>query len=334
MKRMFLFLALLALLTAQTQAKIWTVDNNPGNTAQDFTSASAAISSGSVAAGDTLHVQGSAISHGTINLTKRLVITGPGYFLGENPNSQANLASATFGFFSVNAGGAGSVLEGLYITGTLTISTNNVVVRRCRIFPGGNSTAINVSGSISNNTIAQCYIFTNNGSTQSMIVSGNATSTLFLNNYIENTNAGIRVIDLDANSANTQITGNVIRGVLSLNNAVVTNNILREGIPLTLTNVTSNNNVCNGTQLAGVQNVDMTTVFVGTGSSDGKWQLKAGSPAIGAGVGGTDCGMFGGVSPYVLAGVPPIPAIYFFLSPNAGSATAGLPVQMKVKSRN
>ena len=53
----------------------------------------------------------------------------------------------------------------------------------------------------------------------------------------------------------------------------------------------------------------MATVFVdysGTlgKSDDAKWKLKAGSPAIGAGVSGVDCGVFGGVTPYVLSGVP------------------------------
>jgi hypothetical protein len=31
------------------------------------------------------------------------------------------------------------------------------------------------------------------------------------------------------------------------------------------------------------------------------------SPGLGAGFGGTDCGIFGGAEPYVLSGIPPIP---------------------------
>jgi hypothetical protein len=34
-----------------------------------------------------------------------------------------------------------------------------------------------------------------------------------------------------------------------------------------------------------------------------QWKLKAGSSAIGAGEGGIDCGMYGGITPYRISGV-------------------------------
>ncbi len=86
----------------------------------------------------------------------------------------------------------------------------------------------------------------------------------------------------------------------------------------------------------------MTTVFVGTGtgiSSDGQWKLKSGSPAIGAGYGSTtgspiDAGIFGGQSSYVLAGLPPVPTIYFFENQPIGSNADPIDVTIKVKSVN
>jgi len=73
-------------------------------------------------------------------------------------------------------------------------------------------------------------------------------------------------------------------------------------------------------------------LFLGTGSTDGKWQLKAGSPAIGAGVGGIDCGAFGGLGPYILSGLPTGPVIYQ-LNVSSHSVTGNkLPVTIKVKS--
>ncbi len=83
-------------------------------------------------------------------------------------------------------------------------------------------------------------------------------------------------------------------------------------------------------------NVDMTTVFVGEegNSTDGQYQLKQGSPAIGAGYDGEDCGAFGGATPYILSGLPAIPAIYFFISPAVGSSATGLSVQIKAKAHN
>ena len=89
-----------------------------------------------------------------------------------------------------------------------------------------------------------------------------------------------------------------------------------------------------GTSNGNQSNVDMSTVFVGPegNSTDGQWQLKPGSPAIGAGTDGNDIGMFGGPSPYVLSGIPGIPHIYFFSSPANGSGSSGLQVHIKAKS--
>ena len=88
-----------------------------------------------------------------------------------------------------------------------------------------------------------------------------------------------------------------------------------------------------------VGNVNMADVFVGFSnpagySTDGAWELKPEGPAIGAGEGGIDCGLFGGPLPYVLSGLPAIPRIYEAIVPTAGSTFTGLPVIIKAKSQN
>ena len=82
-----------------------------------------------------------------------------------------------------------------------------------------------------------------------------------------------------------------------------------------------------------------TAVFVGYStqgsfSNDGLWVLKAGSVAIGAGVGGTDCGIFGGAKPYKLSGIPEIPAFYKLTAPS--NTTSGNPytITFSVRSNN
>jgi hypothetical protein len=103
------------------------------------------------------------------------------------------------------------------------------------------------------------------------------------------------------------------------------------------------NNIASSTQFGSANgnqaSVGMGNVFAGgaNASPDGWWQLKAGSPALGAGYGSTpekpvDCGLFGGISPYVLAGLPPIPAIYFFENQPVGSNADPVDVSIKVKS--
>lgn len=74
--------------------------------------------------------------------------------------------------------------------------------------------------------------------------------------------------------------------------------------------------------------------FIGSGSTDGKWQLSASSIFKGVGFGGADCGIFGGAEPYVLSGIPPIPTIYSLTAPAVGEKNTGLPIQIKVKSNN
>jgi hypothetical protein len=98
------------------------------------------------------------------------------------------------------------------------------------------------------------------------------------------------------------------------------------------------NNVCNLDQLTAdngnILNKDMTTVFLLTGSTDGKYQLKSTSPAKGADAEGGDCGMFGGSDPYVLSGVPSeLPTIYYFYNSGSGTTVSGLPIHLKAKTR-
>ncbi len=78
----------------------------------------------------------------------------------------------------------------------------------------------------------------------------------------------------------------------------------------------------------------MTTVFITGGSTDGKYQLKEGSPAKGGGLNGVDCGVFGGSTPYVLSGIPPGPSIYEASAPASAPKGAGLSVTLKIKSHN
>ena len=120
-------------------------------------------------------------------------------------------------------------------------------------------------------------------------------------------------------------------------NSTVHNNIFyTNGITTSINNELKNNLFdIAGTDVDGNQyGVDMSAVFEGTGSTDGQWQLKAGSVAIGAALDGGECGVFGGSNPYRLSGMPAGPYIYDATIPTSGSATSGLPVQIKIRSNN
>jgi hypothetical protein len=161
---------------------------------------------------------------------------------------------------------------------------------------------------------------------------------LITNNYFSNSSN-------IASNAIAIIQNNIFGGSLSVFNSSVTNNIMLGG-SFEFNNNLVSNNIGNaeqfGTANGNKSNVDMSTVFVGTGeniSTDGQWKLKQGSPAIGAGFGSTpqkpvDCGIFGGTTPYVLSGLPPVPVIYFFENQPIGSSTDAIDVTIKVKSVN
>lgn len=334
MKRTFLFLLLLCFLTVgfaeQAAATIRVVDNRPN--AAGFSTFQAAHDAS--AAGDTIYVLGSPITHGgTTALTKRLVVIGNGYFLPDNPQTQANLNPTTFSNFTFNTGSSGSTVVGctfvtLYYGLGGGDNLSNITVRRCRIQSGISY----FTGNHTNLIVEQCY-FDGGGPVVFQMSSG-CFGMVFRNNYIGGD------FTIPAASAAT-VSNNICIGrgnTTQLNNTTFQNNILVGVSALGGTASTILNNIATNTVLPagnGNQNsVAIATVVLNAGSPDAQWQLAAGSPAIGAGTGGENIGMFGGTSPYVLSGIPALPTIYEFISPTAGNGATGLPVQLKVKSRN
>jgi len=108
-----LSLSLSVLLILTASASKWRV-NNSGIQA-GFNSVQQAVSSSQVLPGDTLYVEGSPFSYGNVDLTKRLVIIGPGYFLGQNPETQACLSTAIFENIAFNAESDGSFMTGMTV---------------------------------------------------------------------------------------------------------------------------------------------------------------------------------------------------------------------------
>ena len=335
--------ALCVLLPKETSAKIWIVDRN-GNPLADFTTLQAAHDASAVVDGDTLYVSGSANGYGDIILTKRLVVFGPGYFLDENldPETSPLVAQANRVWF--NPGSEGSVFAGFHVVGSgsftiaVQINASNITFMRNLVQPANGGISILAPGFV----VKQNYIQRTNNSQYPLVSFGNVASNGILsNNYIGNNNILEAIRRTSGTSGLVEIEHNVIDGEVIAHNSRFRNNILFSG-PFVSSGSVVVNNIGDGSQFAGYppenqnqSNVDMSTVFMSPdGTTDGQWQLKPGSPAIGAGTSGTDVGMFGGATPYVLSGLPPIPKIYFFDAPTAGSQNQGLPVQIKVKSVN
>jgi len=317
-------------ISSKSYAAIWHVDNS-GNDA-DFTSIKTAYESDSVHSDDTLYVNGTTISYGDLILIKKLHIIGPGYFLNENQDTQAKITSAKINSITYNPGSEGSSITGIEVINMINVYSNNITIRRNKI--GG----IYVNSSILNLIIVQNFIPCNTHHGIHFTSNGIANNVLISNNIIVSSNSLYAIVM--TNQVQTIIKNNTISGSIEIHNSVFHNNIHcndSESQRL-ISNCELKNNLADheqfGSLLGNQSKVDMSTVFIGTGSQDGKWQLSENSPAKNAGLDGVDCGAFDGSDFYILSGIPMIPSIYYVDAPAVASELSGLPVHIKVKARN
>ena len=306
-------------------AAIIRVNNNPGIDA-DFTTLQTAHDAAD--SGDTLHVEGSPFSYGGLTLNRQLHIIGPGYFLTQNPNTQANTQTAKTSSIDFRDGSAGSSLQGVEIfnfCGTITVRVPNVLIRR-NVFPTNcTPNTLNIVAGASNTLITQNFNvgINNSAAVGGLIITHNRLVAMSLN--------------VLANEALIQ--HNVIAGNVTATDCLFLNNIMTTGTLSGSGNSFEHNlghaaqfGTANGNQ----SNVDMSTVFVGAAgnSTDGQFQLATNSPAAGAGFGGADAGMFGGDTPYKLSGLPPVPAVYFFQAQAVGSNNSPISVTLSVQAQD
>lgn len=321
-------------IVINANAKIWRVNNNVG-VDRDFVNLANANNSGSVMAGDTIMIEGSATKYPNVDITKKLVIIGPGYFLADNPETQANLATAHLGNVDFEIGSDSSIMMGIYCD-DIDIFTNNITIKRCRVSTPGFEDAVIVYSGLNNIFIMQSYLYSN----YSAIYIQNSCSNIFIqNNFIQsqyNNSSTYGAIEMYNGSSTANVSHNILDGSLKIYNSNVSNNIMYDG-DLSFSNVTFERNISDNAAFPdsnNLQNVARDSVFVLTGSNDARFKLKEDppSPAIGYGSNGEDCGIFGGVDPYVLSGMPNVPSIYYFNAPSTGSKNDGLPVTIRVRS--
>lgn len=337
-----LAILLLSLCWLGANATIWRVSNISGADTY-FTSINHAMDS--IAFGvyavqpyDTLYIEPSATTYPQSTITRPVIIIGNGYFLDENFETQANPTNSSISHINFNAGSSGSAVMGCVIVNSVSVNVSNIKIERNYILTDVSYNSINIGSNISDILIISNYIYNSYYSSGRNCIHGNGSGVnnlLIAGNYIHRTRSGDDSILLGS-GISALIENNVIWGHVGIHNSIFNNNILRSG------NFSANNSVFHhnigneeqfGLENGNQSNVNMSNVFLEEGSTDGQWQLKPGSPAIGAGTAGQDCGMFDGTYPYVLSGMPPIPAIYEYLQ-IYNSATQEIEVNFSVKSHN
>lgn len=271
-----------------------------------------------------------------------------------------------------DAGSDGSIIMGfnggtLYVKdNNITIKRNrDVDVYITSINPAGSITNLQVlqnyrvsirqyynnASSCTNMNISNNFIYTFNtppGNTYS----GNISNNVWAVDATQSTN------DLNGGNSTLSYTGGIELGAgayllqnnifLSYTNAVAANNynyftfsnggnsIFNYNLALQSSSGTTMNwGAGTGNTITAISNAaNIFTAFplIGTTSADARFQLKAGSPALTAGAGGTAIGMFTGSYPYKLSTIPTIPTIYSLSSPQ-GNNPPGNTIQINVSTR-
>lgn len=296
------------------------------------------------AAGDTILLFPGYYS---ASYSKKLITIGYGYYndtlaLGTGANAGLQNIKGTLSFnVYLYASAANSVFEGTdggSITAYYGEAVNNITIRRCRGY-------INFNNMVCNNWVITQSQIDNLGF---MWAGGTPTNLTVSNCFI----SGLALSNGSGITQTGQFTNNTIYEATNLGfgngSFVLKNNIflLYHGADA---NCVAQNNIYNTGYSAGpagngnvnIDNASMNTiVFEGynvvgtTYSIDGRYALKPGSPAIGAGAGGIDCGMYGGTNPYKLSGMPRIPAFYKLTAPSNITSTNPYTITFSVRSNN
>lgn len=332
----------------KSSANVWRVNNNPtyNQGSNVFAQLTTAIGDPNVNPDDTLYVEASGTSYGTILLNKRLTIIGTGYFLSDNSGSQQNQTSATIGQLTFQAGSSGSTVMGLRISDVSyssihfdNIALNSITITRCYIDYVLDFN--NAAGVVYNNfVITKNYI--GSGISHVSYAPGTFTGLIFTNNFV-----GTGGITFPGANFHGVVAQNISTGNLDIQSNIQFYNNIVIGTTIAQANNGPSNiysNVFSATQpawLSGGNNsfgVPSSTIFPTSGSPDKRYDpnpIGICAPCYQGSPGGTvELGMFGGNDPYILSGIPNIPTIYLLQAPANVPAGGTLPTTISTRSNN
>lgn len=334
-----LFTLFLIICTQSIDAAVYRV-NNTGADA-DYTDLQAAHDAAS--SGDTLYLEASPTSYGSLTISKKIHIFGTGYFLGQNLNLQANVATSKVYDILFAAGCDESTIQGLVVTHAIQTSGgdpafSDVIISRNYIEGG---IYFSTAGLVEDIFIMHNFIRGSFNTFYSVRTLGTSNKNLIVLNNIFDYGSVYSYIAFHTQTSGVFTNNIFANSSITVVNSDFQNNILVQPSVSNLAANTFSYNICTGTQFpAGnnnQQNVNNASIFVGyptqgSYTSDNRYELLPGSPAEGAGNGGVDCGVFGGTQPYVLSGIPPIPTIYKFESPSV--VTGNFNITVSTRSNN
>jgi hypothetical protein len=300
-KQFSIFIAFMLLGVFTAKATIHTVSNDPDKPARWNNLQTACDSA---MAGDTIYITGSLNNYGAVSFAKTLHLIGSG--IKPVNNNQYGLStlitSITLDTVNNASGASGSIIEGITITGGISIGQSaNVIIRRNRISVHNQYSGV-ITGGKKNTQLINC-ILTIYG--PGVWVSG--TNYKIMNNIMECQITG-------ANST-TLISNNIFLGLTNSFNSCSYTNVFNNifyfsGVTSGITYSTFSNNIGYGITIPFVQgnnngtgNLSSDPIFVykssgNTYSDIDKYRLNSNSPGKNAGTDGADMGIYGGQHPW------------------------------------
>ncbi|MEP7317834.1 MAG: hypothetical protein ABI921_03810 [Panacibacter sp.] len=273
----------------------------------------------------------------TATFSKKIVLIGYGYLTNQNPNLQVitgtNSANITLANGSDNCIFTG--IDGLSATVNTNATVAGITISRCYV------TIILNNKTYNNWQVTQSIISSFNGYSYTGLITNWLISNCIINQFNMTTNSSQSCLftnnicngSTNFGNANVVCQNNIFLYARSNSAAATYQNNIQDnynfGTPLP--NVNGNQNL--STQAA-INNLFVGYPTQGTYSDDGLWVLKAGSAAIGTGVGGVDCGIFGGSTAYRLSGIPAIPSFYKLTAPSVTTSTNPYTITFSVRSNN
>ena len=334
-KKILTLVAVCAAITAN--ATILRVSNVNGSTAP-YSTIQAAHDAAS--AGDTIMVDGSSTVYEQTEISKKLVLIGPGFWINENGFVQESAPSATVSFV-VHKDAAGTVIEGFrlyyYINYALSIRADNCVVRRCYLQNGSNvgiqfsrddDNDPNPSGAvIHQNFFDNCGISIYRLVYETQMTNLQITNNIFIHN--EGTGWDITYISNSYIAYNTMIGGSSYVGFAFVNASTIEHNIIRfiqvnEKYAGFRNDIIHYGNIHDVDDNEWNENVELINTNVEYSTDKDICDLELIKEYS------IDHGAFAGDSPYVLSGIPAAPVIEDMIVPTTVEAGSKMSVTIKV----
>lgn len=323
-------------------AKSWRINHDVTKGA-DFTSIKAAMDTTAVVDGDTLYLDPGCILQGDQTITKAITLVGTGWQFADKPYIPARLSNALYIT-------AKATIVGVYVQGYIYPRCSGVVIDRCYctcVVQNDNaytSQNVEIRSSYVAGRIIGC------GETNMKTSGWKVYNTCINYNNWEHLIRDFTNITVENCLIRNTYGSSSYYIFFRVDNSLIRNNIIfrhdacKNCILYESDNNSFYNNVLSAdeTFTAGTNNICLNTgdigqVVVNDGGAGGAWaQLKEGSPAIGAGEGGVDCGPFaeGSLYPFVVCGMPKYIPYFKEVSVPSQPTDGKVRVSLKIVNQN